>query len=224
MIRRQFVWQWTLAGALTVLTGQSSHASFLVGTASGNDSLAAVQVVIDNYNAAHDLDLPAATAMVDKFEDDGFENGVFNLDDFTFYTLKPGIATNNSLAIADVFSAGNLVAIPDADFDLAEDYKVLAFTYDGAGPAPFTYYVSKNGPSFTLWSLMPGFNTVYVELSAADANFQPRNNGLSHVSFYGPVPIDVTETPEPASAGLAGLGLLTSLYIGRRRSRRARAA
>jgi hypothetical protein len=192
-----------------------------VGTAAGNDSVAAIQVVIDNYNSANDPDLPDATAMVDKFEDDAFENGTLDLSDFTFYALKPGIATDNSLAIADVFSAGTLVAIPDADFDLADDYKVLAFTYDGADPAPFTYYVSKNGPSFTLWSLTTGFNPLYVELSAGDPNFQPRNNGLSHISFYGPVPIDVTETPEPASAGLAGLGVLTSVYLARRRARRA---
>lgn len=224
MIRRLSVWQWILAGALAVLTGQSSHASFLVGTAAGNDSVTAIQTVIDNYNAANEPDLPDATAMTDKFEDDAFENGLLSLDDFTFYTLKPGLATDNSLAIADVFSSVNLVAIPDADLDLAEDYRVLAFRYDGAGPAPFSYYVSKNGSSFSLWSLMPGFNPVYVELSPADGSFQPANNGVSHISFYGPVQVDINEVPEPASAGLSGLGLLTSLYLARRRMRRARAA
>jgi hypothetical protein len=228
MSRPVHVLRAALPCALLLFAAQSASASLLIGTASGTGSTSQVNAVIDAYNMLNMTDLPAAEGdgndPLVKLQDGAFTpNDILSPSDFTFYRLAEGIATNNTLTIGEVFNAANLVAIDFADLfdDVDGSAKVVAFTYEGAGTSPFNYYVSKNGPDFTVWTLMEGFNPVYVESTPLDDLLQPNGAGLSHLSFFGPTGPTINEIPEPASAGLAGLGLLSSLWFARRRRARA---
>ena len=227
--------------ALIACSIQTTQAGILIGTSTGNDSVATVNQLIMDYNNNPnnpDLALVQTNFFFDRFDDStaplNSQSGFLDPDDFTFYQEDD----DGSLDIpdgdieADVFSAvDKLYELSDLNNQNANpsgfgiDENVQGFVYNGTNPN-LQYYTVKSGSFFSLWLAMDGFNPVYTD-NTSDADgatigftsntglaYDPlqQGGGVSHISFYS--------NPEPSSFLLFGLGMLSAGAAYRRQRRK----
>ena len=216
---------------LTLLFSGASHASILVGTVvtAQTENIAAINNLITTYNTTFSASLSPVVNFQDKIEDDssaaaaGFENGFYQVSDFTFYKQDDGGPTQVAIFDNPSVNFSTSMLGNGEGFD-SLDNPVQGFQ-QRSGPS-VEYYVSKDGQlGWSLWYATPGFNPYYTD-SALDGftygsttddalAYDPIKSGVSHLSFYSAG--GGGNVPEPGTFAIWSLVGLTAAMFHRRR-------
>lgn len=212
-------------------------AGILVGTfvESEVETIAKINILIDEYNDEFTALLPNVQQLVDKIEGmetADFTEGILSLSDFDFFQRDETSPTVNHM-IFDTSVGFVASSLGSSGFDPI-DNAVLGF--EQLSGFAFDYYVSKNGmDGWSLWTKMDGFNPVYTDVGTSGSNshdgtgftrgdvgvntlaFDPINGGVSHISMYTSS-ADVI-VPEPSSIVLFATTAACLVGFGWRRKR-----
>ncbi len=165
----------------------NSYGGILIGSAPGNDHLASVVDLIDDYNDDNDPNYFTSISHFKKTDSAADAGFVFN-------------ATNDANGFS--FFASDQVTAITSPGDLHDEESAF-FSY--SGPENLLFYSVKASNEFTLYTFMPGLNLLQLETADHD---------MSHVTFWtGPPGIDVFGNPVPEPTSLLGATAIAACLL-----------